>query len=77
MKLPGNMQQMMQKAQQMQEKLQQDIAAGAPRTEPIKSFEQSLRENRSAGVATAVALAPARGSGDRKSSRCPRQCPAT
>ncbi|HEV3038379.1 MAG TPA: chemotaxis response regulator protein-glutamate methylesterase [Candidatus Angelobacter sp.] len=44
-------------------KLQQDIAAGAPRTEPVKSFEQSLSENRAGGTAAAVALAPARGSG--------------
>ncbi len=44
-------------------KLQHDIAAGAPRTEPVKSFEQSLQENRSAGTAAATALAPARGSG--------------
>jgi two-component system chemotaxis response regulator CheB len=44
-------------------KLQQDIAAGSPRTEPIRSFEQTLQENRSAGTAAAVALAPARGSG--------------
>src|SRR5207253_4153181 len=44
-------------------KLQHDIAAGAPRTEPIRSFEQSLQENRSAGPAAAAALAPARGSG--------------
>src|SRR5256885_12899930 len=29
-------------------RLQQDIAGGAPRTEPIRSFEQSLQENRSA-----------------------------
>jgi len=44
-------------------KLQHDIAAGAPRTEPVRSFEQSLQENRSAGTAAAAALAPARGSG--------------
>ena len=44
-------------------KLQQDIAAGAPRTEPAKSFEQSLSENRSGGTATAVAPAPSRGGG--------------
>ena len=44
-------------------RLQQDIAGGAPRTEPIRSFEQSLQENRFAGTATAVAPAPARGGG--------------
>jgi two-component system chemotaxis response regulator CheB len=44
-------------------RLQHDIAAGAPRTEPTKSFEQSLQENRASGAAAAVALAPARGSG--------------
>src|SRR5258708_3147521 len=44
-------------------KLQHEIAAGAPRTEPIKSFEQSLQENRASAAATPLALAPARGSG--------------
>ena len=44
-------------------KLQQDIAAGAPRTEPLKSFEQSLQENRSGSAAAAAAPALSRGSG--------------
>ncbi len=44
-------------------KLQQDIAGGAPRTEPVKSFEQSLQETRSGGTITAAAPAPARGGG--------------
>jgi two-component system chemotaxis response regulator CheB len=44
-------------------KLQQEIASGAPRTEPVRSFEQSLQESRSSGGGAAVALAPSRGSG--------------
>src|SRR5205807_10399036 len=45
-------------------KLQHEIAAGAPRTEPInRSFEQSLQESRSAGGGTAAAPAPSRGNG--------------
>jgi two-component system chemotaxis response regulator CheB len=43
-------------------KLQQEIAAGAPRTEPItRSFEQTLQESRTGGAAAAPAPARANG----------------
>jgi two-component system chemotaxis response regulator CheB len=44
-------------------KVQEEIASSAPRMEPARSFEQSLRASRSNGGGTAVAPAPFRGSG--------------
>src|SRR5438270_7700328 len=44
-------------------RLQQEIASSAPRTEPARTFEQSLRNGTSVnGSGAAAALAPARGS---------------
>lgn len=42
-------------------KLQQEIATSAPRTEPAKSFEQSLKNGSSNGTGAATAPAPVRG----------------
>src|SRR5205807_8251788 len=44
-------------------RLQQEIATSAPRTEPAKSFEQSLRNGAANGAGAAAAPALARGSG--------------
>ena len=42
-------------------RLQQEIAASAPRTEPARTFEQSLKNGSANGTGAAAAPAPARG----------------